>query len=247
MARVPFILCEDFFTCSVGDCFTISNHESRHLVTVLRAREGYNFIAFNGRGKGCRAEIVETSGKSLVARIIERFEDENQTEPQLTIAVGVVKGSRMDWAIEKAAETGVTNFIPIITEFSVVKPKRNKLERWRGIALAAAKQSRRMWLMDVEEPISIDKLLNYTESTLTIILDTSANCIPLIRCLEDSNPLQNLRVIIGPEGGFSDPEIDKFKGLNIPLVSIGSNPLRTETAVAVSVGIIRAIYSGELS
>ena len=46
MARVPFILCEDFFTCSEGDCFTISNHESRHLVTVLRAREGYNFIAY---------------------------------------------------------------------------------------------------------------------------------------------------------------------------------------------------------
>ncbi len=240
MARLPFMLCDEFLFTEDGGCFTVSNQESRHLSTVLRAREGYRFIAFNGAGKSCLAEIVEASRGKINAKVLERLEDESPPEPFLILAVGVVKGNRMDWAIEKAAETGVHSFIPLLTEFSVVDPKDGKIDRWHGIALAAAKQSRRKWLMQIHQPIEFDDLLNDCVEIPTVLLDTATNCMPVKEFLNTHKISKGLRLIIGPEGGFSEAEIARCQSLKLPIISIGSHPLRTETAVAVSAGIIMA-------
>ncbi len=244
MARFPYVLGEEFLFAEKREGFEMSGSEARHLITVLRAREGYQFVIFDGKGRGCLAEVAETRNKGIIARIIKRLDDEKPQIPRLILAVGVVKGNRMDWAVEKAAEIGADNFIPLITEFTVVEPKKGKVDRWRGIALAAAKQSRRKWLMSIEEPMSIDELLNKSDPPPTLILDTSKISISLEIYLINSSSESNLRLIIGPEGGFSEREKEIFRGKKLPLISIGSNPLRTETAVAVSTGIIRAHFSG---
>ena len=131
---------------------TVSGSETAHLRNVLRASVGCRFTAFDGHGNSWLAEIKTLDGNGIQAAVIRELPLEPTPPVHLTLALGIIKGKRMDWAVEKVAEIGVATVIPLITRRGVVRPDGGKVDCWRAIALAAAKQSRRTRLMSVDMP-----------------------------------------------------------------------------------------------
>jgi 16S rRNA (uracil1498-N3)-methyltransferase len=242
MLREPQILAE---YDSRSELLTVVDEEADHLVKVLRARSGFIFRAFDGLGNGWQAELIDSRKKCVTARIVETLPADPILLPELAVAVGVVKGSRMDWAVEKAAELGAAKFIPLMTEFSEIEPGIGRLERWRGLALAAAKQSHRLKLMTIDEPVSLKSFLSQGKSVDSILaLDLCEEAELALKISERICNPDNLTLLIGPEGGFSEGERADFIKLGICSILISDHVLRTETAVAIGLGLIRNIYAG---
>jgi len=149
-----------------GGEIVVSGSEAHHLISVLRARVGFEFVAFDGVGSGWQVEIACLKGKTAVGRVVEALPCEPLPSVAVTVAVGVVKGQRMDYAVEKTAETGAVRFIPLLTDYGVITPGAGKAERWRAVALAAVKQSRRLRLMQVTEPAALRKVCRSAEGRI---------------------------------------------------------------------------------
>ncbi len=236
MSRQPFIYAPDNWGSQI---ISIVGSEAQHLIRTLRVRTGFRFEIFDGIGHQRLVEVVSVSSDELTARVIKSLPDYPVSKNQIVVAVGIVKGARMDFAVEKAAETGASRFIPLLTERSIVSPRERKIDRWREIAKSAAKQSRQARLMEVMKPTALSSALNErnTSSILLSMYETETKLSELIKEMSDS---PEITMFIGPEGGFSDSEIELFQSYGIPIANMGLHTLRTETAAAVSVAITRA-------
>jgi len=246
MSREPFILVKQPV---VGDAFRVIGTEADHLIRVLRAGPGFRITGFNGKGVGWKAEVIAVERSEVKCRVIEKLAEPPTTGLNLQVGVGIVKGQRMDWAVEKASETGADVFIPMLSDRSVVKPGSGKIERWRAIALASAKQSKHLLIMEIREPIQLSELISpkYTvnniqakthESNIWAMYYGSGSRV-LVDLFQTIQLPSNLTLIFGPEGGYSDEEIGLFKEHKIPLAGMGRRQLRTETAVAVAIGTLK--------
>lgn len=240
MARLPFILSS---SSRRGRVVIVDGDEAKHLLTVLRFRTGDRFIGFDGAGRGWLTEITSIDRHSVHGRIVDNLPEEPKPLPALTLAVGCVKGKRMDWVIEKAAELGVRRLIPLTTEFSIVNPGTGKLNHWKAVALSAAKQSRRLHLMAVDPPMTIAELMNQKIPGKVWLMHPGVDNQHISEAVKRVTDEHELMVIIGPEGGFSPDEAELMDKSGITGISLGNHPLRTETAVAVCAGIIMKLVT----
>ena len=225
-----------------GGRLVVAGAESRHLVRALRAKPGFKFIAIDGLGNGWRAKIAAVKGERVEALAVEELESEPPPTPAVTVAVGVVKGARMDWAVEKAAELGATGFIPLLAAFGSVQPGEGRLTRWRAIAIAAAKQSRRLRLMDVYKPQALTNLLASMGSRQLWVFDTVSAQSFSPKMAPPISGSQGLTALIGPEGGFSNAEREAVGNRSPIRIRLGSHPLRTETAVVAALALLQSLY-----
>jgi len=237
--RKPFILSTP--PNAIGS-LSLPEDEIDHLRKVLRFSPGDQFVAFDGKGNSWLAEIVSMTKKDLQARVIATLKPE-PAGTSLTVAVGSVKGPRMEWAVEKAAELGASTFIPLKTRYAVVEPGEGRSRRWKNIAIAAAKQSRRMTLMEVELSKSIADL-SFQNYRSIWVFDLTDDAIPVTDIfvpgvVSDLDRREGILIIIGPEGGFSEQEREFFRTIGSKFVSLGSHPLRTETALVASMVIAK--------
>ncbi len=222
---------------------TLPDDEISHLIKALRFVPGDHFVAFDGKGNGWRAEIVSVAKKRVTARALEALPAENSAV-SITVAVGVVKGPRMEWAVEKAAELGAAHFIPLKTRFAVVEPGEGRKRRWENIALAAAKQSRRLKLMEFSFPKAIADL-HLQHYSRVWVFDLAEDAItagefsPAERLFQLDKG-EGILLVIGPEGGFADEEREFFRTIGARFISLGSHPLRTETALTAALVITQA-------
>jgi len=236
MSGEPFILVDP---PTVDGSVLVTGGEAKHLARVLRARPGFTFVGFDGQGSGWVAEVTALQTDTVKARVIEQLPPVTPPTLELSVAVGIVKRSRMDWAVEKASETGAASFIPLVTEFGVVVPGTGRVDRWRQIALSSAKQSRRLRLMEVAAPCSLESALAECISTGPVwTMDRTPDSTPIAELFAGLDLPGRLTLFIGPEGGFSDGERELFNNHNILFAGMGERPLRTETAVAVAVGTL---------
>lgn len=243
MPRDPFVIVEEDVSSST---LRITGSEADHLRRVLRVQTGYRVTGFNGKGDGWLAEITSIGKHDIQCKIITTLPPEIERNTQISIGVGVVKGQRMDWAVEKCSELGADVFIPLLTDYSVVNPGQNKIERCRSIAVASAKQSRRLRLMSVSESVKLidfidrsitDKSIpNNNEKTTIFALDNGIDAIPFTKLKGMITQSLSVIILVGPEGGFSDDEIEFMTSKFIKTVSLGRRPLRTETAATVILG-----------
>lgn len=210
--------------------FSFDKEESKHIVKVLRKKEGDILHVTNGLGFLFYTEIILASDKKCTVKI-----NETVTQPQsdfyLHLAVAPTKmNDRFEWFLEKATEIGVHEITPIICDHS--ERKIIKTERFDKIIQSAMKQSLQYYLPKLNEPISLKEFINlHHEGTLFI-----AHCEETEKkLLKDSiKPKEKYTILIGPEGDFSEKEIDlALKNKYIP-VSLGNTRLRTETAAVVA-------------
>lgn len=213
----------------------LSGSEAHHLLHVMRAGVGDRVELFDGIGHAVAAEIVSARKKSATLKIVERLDDDTTSDSRLTLACAVPKGDRFGWLVEKATELGVDRLIPLETERSVVHPGDGKLDKMRQTVIAACKQSGRNWLMAIDERMTWSEFVEreLRDATALVAHPTGE---PLGRVL--ANLPHNERVVaaIGPEGGFTDVEIELATRAGARIFSLGTSILRTETAaIAIAV------------
>ncbi|PPE72333.1 16S rRNA (uracil(1498)-N(3))-methyltransferase [Solimonas fluminis] len=214
----------------------------RHLVQVLRLREGESFIAFCGDGAEYEATLTAVAKRSAMLRLGRRREVDRESPLQLTLAQCVSKGDRMDYTLQKAVELGVQRILPLLSSRSVVKLDgerwEKKLEHWRGIVVSACEQSGRTRIPEVAPPLALDRWLPACdESGLRLTLDPAA-----AQGLAALPEVRSATLLIGPEGGLSDTEIRQAAQAGFQGLRVGPRVLRTETAGVAVLAALQARF-----
>ena len=213
--------------------------EARHLTGSLRRGPGDGVVVTDGQGTVVCAEVVsaQRSRTVLGLRQVERVA---RSPAAPIVAVGILAGQAMDWAIQKSVEVGVERFVPVVSERSQLgsKAARGRRGHWIAVADAALKQCRRCWAMEVAEPIGLETLLR--EVSGGVVADPEG-CGP--RELRAGSPAC---LLVGPEGGLSDGERSRVEQSGWPRIRLGPNVLRAETAVVVGASLLAAMRRGEI-
>lgn len=217
---------------NVGD-LQLSAEESHHLRDVLRVSIGDVVELFEASGRVARGPIVALSPEVIVT--IDTFSEGPRTR-RLTVASAVPKGDRADWMIEKLSELGVASFTPLKTTRSVVHPEgAGKLDRWRRIAVEAAKQSRRVGVMSIEPLATLDAVVRLVEPSTGIFFSTG-DAPPLQRVITPQ--IESMTLFIGPEGGWTNDEETRLRTAGLTAAGLGPTILRIETAAILSAGLL---------
>jgi len=228
--------------------FWIAGEELHHLVKVLRLRPGDKIIGFDNSGTECLGEIESISDKAVICRIIAEDCPQVEAKTKVYLVMGLAKGEKMEWVIQKGTELGMAGFVPLRTRRSVVQLDRekaeNRVQRWQRIASEAVKQARRVvepkvfQVADWEEltaifPADMQWLLPYEEEKNTSFSNT----------LRKFDPNYPIGILIGPEGGFTPEEVANAKKiLKAHSVSLGPRILRTETAALAALVMVLAFF-----
>lgn len=211
---------------------TFDKIESRHIVKVLRKKEGDTVYITNGKGLLFRAKINIASDKKCLVTIFSIDEKKKEWDYKLHVAIAPTKNNdRLEWFLEKATEIGIDTITPIITQNS--ERKVIKKERLEKIILSAMKQSLKYHLPVLNDAMSFNEFLEQNPSKNTYI----AHCYDgEKKHMKDLiKPQQSVTILIGPEGDFSQEEVSKSIDANYIPISLGEARLRTETAAVVAV------------
>lgn len=218
-----------------GNRAALTGDHADHLIRVLRARVGQEFDIATGAIVR-HGRIVAIEG----GRVEFELGDEvpAATIPRITLLLAVFKFDRMEWAIEKCTELGVSRIIPVLarrTDAHLASAAAKRAERWRRIANQAAEQSRRAAPPDVADPLKWKEAATITAG-LRIVLAESEQQTRL-RDLLASPPAGEILLAIGPEGGWADDELQLFQKSGWTSASLGSTILRAETAAIAATAI----------
>lgn len=208
-----------------GDLIAIGGDEARHISKVLRHKVGDELMVTDGRGSRFTTRISSITKRDLYCKI---YHQEFITrEPDRILVIGLLhKRQRLEWALEKATELGVSKFIlyqAVHSERSVVKEERSE-----HLAISAMKQSGRVYLPEMLVANSMEKALQVTQNTVRIVAHEKAESNPQTE--HDREPSEPLSFWVGPEGGFADQEIQMLLEQKAVLYRLGTYRLRSETA-----------------
>lgn len=226
----------DYFYCAVDKIsaasLLIDGEEFVHLVHVMRKKEGDEVRVVDGKGTAYDVRLGEIKHKMVHAAIHRVHRRHHEPARDIVLAVGILKNpSKFDFLVEKVTELGVNRIIPLVTERTI--PRRAKVDRWQKLALAAMKQCGRSYL-----PL-VDRLTEFTEflsgplaCDLKLIAHEKANRTISVDQLHDKRH-RSIALIIGPEGGFAEKEVQLALEHGYTAVNLGERRLRTETAATV--------------
>lgn len=210
-----------------GDRILLPEAEARHARAVLRAEPGEEIVVVDGKGGWYRVTIDYIDPKQGVGTIQERREEVGEPEVDVTVALGLLtKRSRFETFVEKAVELGVRRIVPLRGRHSETETIRGN--RLRKVMVAALKQCRRSRLPALAEPQSLDSLLQETSCDCRLFCHDQPSAEPVLHVLKDG--LEEVLVLVGPEGGFSSSEVETALAADCTPVSLGNRRLRAETA-----------------
>jgi 16S rRNA (uracil1498-N3)-methyltransferase len=225
------------------DTATLHGDQARHLSRVLRAQPGMEFDVVAG-GRAWLARVTSIERESVQFTLVEELE----AAPALpvTLLLSVFKFDRLEWAIEKSVELGCGRIVPVLaerTEKHLSQAAGKRVERWRRIALEAAKQSRRSDLPEIADPAQLpEALAGSAAASVRILLYETEEDQPLLRILEKENQAgpREILLAIGPEGGWTRGEFGLFMGAGWQSASLGPRILRVETAAIAALAVVSA-------
>jgi 16S rRNA (uracil1498-N3)-methyltransferase len=199
--------------------------EAHHLFKVLRG------------GRGDRIEVVDITGLLFAAElrdggeavVLEELAAPDVADAEVSLYQAVPKGGRMDVVVEKATEVGATSIVPLLTKRGVVNPREGKVGRWRRVAEAAARQSLRLGIPTVSDPVPFPQAVSRVGEKGVLLHNDPG--IPPVEAVVGSP----VGLFVGPEGGWSEGDLRLAGDAGMPLASMGSYRLRSETAGIVAV------------
>ena len=226
---------------SNSDVIEVDGDEAHHAIKVLRTEISEQILISDGKGVWVRAEVVEIGKKSFSAKVLERGFDAPRT-PKLVVVQGLPKSDRVKEAIEILVESGVDLIIPWEAERSISKWQKDSLAKWQSAAFAATKQSRRFRAPEIVEQISLRELIEIeSESTAIIAMhESAATKLSKIISSNFAN-LSEIIVVIGPEGGLSDNEVESLKGAGAHIAALGPEVFRSAHAGGAALSAISAL------
>lgn len=231
--------------------FSIEGEELHHLVKVLRLQTGDKVVGFDNTGRQY-AGVIEVMDKEFACcRIVQEEVPEVEAKTKVYLVMGLAKGEKIEWVIQKGTELGMAGFVPLRTQRAVLQLEGKKAEervsRWQRIASEAVKQSHRVLEPKVEEVTDWKDLKNVLppETQWLIPYEDERTC-SMTHTLVHFNAQYPIAILIGPEGGFTPEEVSKAQDiLKAFSVSLGPRILRTETA-ALTALVMVLTYFGEL-
>jgi len=227
-----------------GQQVIINGKPAHHLSLVLRVSAGQTIVLFNGDGHDYVADVVRPGKKDVVLKVSSRLPGIRESSLKITVVQALSRGERMDQTLQKCTELGVAAFQPLISERVEVRLKADKLARrldhWRAVVVSACEQSGRAVVPGVREPLGLAQWLALRSPACRLVLAPGAETALAKVELPDE-----LALLTGPEGGFSQAELDHMGSHGVRSVSLGPRILRTETAAPAAVAILQAI-AGDL-
>ena len=238
--RTPHIYTQQPLT--IGSSIILEEAPSRHISQVMRLHPGDKLNLFNGDGQQYNACLQSCSKQKVEAKILSAIEKDTESPINFTLALGISKGERMDYALQKAVELGINRFTPLFTERTVVKLKEERLERrldhWRKVAIAACEQSGRNTIPSLEPAQQFNDWIIKSEQGTRLILHPNAT-----HTLDSiAAPKEFVLLLIGPEGGLSETEITTAEANGFMPVKLGPRVLRTETAPIAALAAMQMLW-----
>ncbi len=235
----PRFLCHALDPTARDTRVQLDANESHHALRVLRLDVGAALELFDGAGHTAQGHIVDRTGGQVTCQI-QSTATQPPSRPHLTVAVALPKGSRAEDLSNQLAQLGVDTLVPLICAFGVVKIKPNKIERLERAALAAAKQCGRAHLMQIHEPLNVAQAAEHAgAATHARLLDPDAPAWSPAALAADLTHAQNLWLLVGPEGGFSDEERDQARAHSVQGWRLSPQILRIETAATAAAAVVR--------
>lgn len=236
--------------------FYLAGPEAFHLAKVLRYREGQSLTLFDGKGERFQGVIekIHADG-SVTGRLTATLERLSlNPEPTIHLYQGLLKASHWEWVLEKGTELGVSAFYPLLTPRTVVllresERSKAKQERWGRLVMAAAKQCQRSTLPVVSQPVEFRDAIKSCEGKgLTMLAWEGLLGVCAGQVLQESlrQAVPRLKekdftvnLFIGPEGGFTEDEVELAKALGVVVFGLGPRVLRSETAALVACALVQ--------
>lgn len=222
----------------------IQGEDVRHIHRVLRLTTGDSLCLHDGEGHRYDAVIREFGKSEIRLEILGKETVSTNSGLRITIGQGIPKGQKMDWIVQKSTELGVDTIAPIQTIRSIPRPKperaSKKMDRWRAIAREASKQCGRDSIPEISHPMNISTFTErFRSADLKLAFWEDEKEKPIREVLENTKSVQDIAVVIGPEGGFDAGEIDLLLKNGFTTASLGPLVLRTETVSSAVLGILR--------
>lgn len=224
---------------ATGKSLELPEAAGHHVARVLRMRIDESLILFNGQGGEYTAKILSIHKSNVEVKVLSFSDVERESSIQVELLQGLSKGEKMDFTIQKAVELGVNKIVPLITTYSNVKldPKRldKKLDHWRKVIISACEQCGRNKIPELVKVMKLDDGLASSEADLKLILAPDAEGL-----LSDlTGKPEMINIVIGPEGGFSQSEIQSLTKSGFTGIRLGPRILRTETAALATVAALQ--------
>jgi len=239
-------------TLDPGDeIVTLPRGESEHLSRVLRLGVGEIVTVFDGRGNELSARVIEASGRPVRVQLLTRVEPAREATVSVTLGQAVLKGDKMDDVVRDAVMLGVSAVQPLVTrhtESTVANLVRgSRVERWRRVALASTKQSRRAVLPDIRIPLSIDTYLEELRASLALMLvEPQAGATPeTFATLRAVSPPPEVLVLVGPEGGWAETEWTAAKQKGVRLLTLGDRTLRADAVPVAVLSVLQFLWEAD--
>lgn len=209
--------------------------EQRHyLLSVLRLQPGDRLVVLNGVGQAWLGSL----GVANQVQLLEAYDLQTECPIPVKLVAALPKNG-FDEVVRCCTELGVTHIYPVISERTILKPSENKLQRWRKIATEAAEQSERAIVPKIEAPQAFLKLLETLASESTYLCGAREKSLHLLEALPQTLPAE-ITILIGPEGGWTETEIQQVIAKNIPVVSLGNSILRAVTASITAIALVNS-------
>lgn len=232
---------------STGSTFVITGSDARHIKTVLRLKSGDKIGLFDGKGFEYEAKIVDLSTGRVKVSVIRRFPSTAESPVQITVAQGFLKEKKMDGLVRQLSELGIIKWNPFIAERSVPRPDKKQLsartKRWEKISKEAIKQCKRGCIMEIGDTVSFEEILNLSQTADLKIAFWENELKPLNAELPrpDRN-INKIYALLGPEGGFTQQEIESARDRGFVTASLGPRILRAETATVAACVLLQHLF-----
>ena len=223
--------------------FSLGGDPHHQLAHVLRLKPGAELTLFDGRGGEYPASIETMHKHESIVHTGERLEIDNESGLRLCLAQGIGRGDRIDYAIQKAVELGVSSIVPLLTRRGVVRLEdgraMRRLERWNAIAVHACQQCGRNRIPQIRPVLALEDWLGESrDGGLDLVMVPSGGS--RLGTFDYSGGPVTL--LVGPEGGLDDGEIDAALGAGFRRLTLGPRTLRTETAAAAGVAAVQLAW-----
>jgi 16S rRNA (uracil1498-N3)-methyltransferase len=219
----------------------LEQQASHHINKVLRMQEGDSLILFNGDSFDYTARINNIHKKSLSVSIDNAIASETESPLSIHLGIGISKGDRMDWIMQKATELGVTAITPLFTERTEVRLKGERLEKkhqhWQQIIISACEQSGRSVLPQLAPATQIDMWTENAQAEKKFVLHHRST-----QTLVGKDAPKSIVLLVGPEGGLSNAEIIAAENQNFDALALGPRVLRTETAPLAALSVLQLLW-----
>ncbi len=240
--RIPRVFYDG--ALEAGNSLAMNKEQVHYLGNVLRLKAQRQLVLFNGQGGEYLCQISELDRRQGVINVLSFRNADVESTPDICLALSLSKGDRFDWAIQKSTELGVARVQPLFSARSEVRLTDERLDKklghWRGVLRSASEQSGRTRVPDLEVPLPFSEWVNEDKAACKLLLDPEAE-VSLASQENDLFSVSDISLLVGPEGGFDDQEIEHARGQGYLCTHIGPRVLRTETAPIAALAFIQAI------